>query len=295
VTRRFALLVNPSAAGGRGLKVLPDVLGELKRLDAPHRVVETRTLEHACEEAAAAAEAGETVAALGGDGLVGRLAGVLRHGERALAVLPGGRGNDFARVLGIPSDPRDATRVAVEGTERLVDVAQVDGLPFVGIASLGFDSDANRIANEARLIRGNLVYLYAALRALVAWKPATFEAVIDGRRHELTGFCVAIANSKAYGGGMLLVPHAELDDGELDVLLVERYSKLKFLRDLPKLFKGAHVNIPSVHFYKGKNVTVSADRPFVVYADGDPIGELPATVSVEPRCLRVIVPAAPSA
>ena len=81
-------------------------------------------------------------------------------------------------MLGVPDEPAAAARVAVEGAERLIDVADVDGTPFLGIASFGFDSDANRIANEAKLIQGNAVYLYAALRALAAWKPAA----LHGRR-----------------------------------------------------------------------------------------------------------------
>jgi YegS/Rv2252/BmrU family lipid kinase len=295
VTRRFALLVNPSAAGGRTLRALPDIRSELGRLGAEHRVVETRDLDHARTEARAAAEDGETVAPLGGDGFVGPVAGVLRGADSALAILPGGRGNDFARVLGIPFEPRAAARTAVEGRERRVDMAVVGDRPFIGIASLGFDSDANRIANEARLVRGNLVYLYAALRALAAWRDATFEVEVDGRREVMTGYSVAVANSKAYGGGMYLVPHAEVDDGVLDVFMCGRTSKLRALRDLPKVFKGTHVDSPWISFLRGAVVSVSADRPFVVYADGDPIGELPITVRVEPRCLRVIVPADPAA
>jgi YegS/Rv2252/BmrU family lipid kinase len=231
------------------------------------------------------------VGALGGDGLVGTLAGVLCGGESPLAVLPGGRGNDLARVLGIPTEPEAAARVAVEGVERAIDVPEVDGASFVGIASCGFDSDANRIANEAKLVRGNLVYLYAALRALAAWKHATFEVTVDGERHTVTGYSVIVANSKAYGGGMYVVPHAELDDGRLDVMLSSASSKLHFLRHLPKVFSGSHVDDPYLEFIRGEQVEVRADRPFVVYADGDPIAELPVRIRVAPRALRVMVPA----
>lgn len=290
MTRRFLVLVNPSAGGGRALKRLPAALAELERLGAPHRVVETRSLEHASHQAREAAAAGEVVAPLGGDGLLRGVASVLRHSDSALAILPGGRGNDLARVLGIPTEPAAAARNAVEGGERMIDVATVDGTPFLGIASFGFDSDANRIANEARLVRGNLVYLYAALRALVAWRPADFTVTVDGERHEITGYSVAIANSRAYGGGMLIAPDAELDDGDLDVVMIARSSKLRFLRSLPQVFKGTHVESPRVQVHRGSVVQVAADRPFDIYADGDPVGALPATVRVESRCLRVIVP-----
>jgi YegS/Rv2252/BmrU family lipid kinase len=290
VSRRLALLANPRAAGGRALKALAEATLEFDRLGAAYRTVETASVEQAREEAATAAELGETVVAIGGDGLVGAVAGALRGSDSPLAILPSGRGNDFARVLHIPTEPREAARLTLEGEERLLDVADVDGTPFVGIASLGFDSDANRIANEAKLVKGNLVYIYAAVRALARWKHARFTVTIDGERHEFGGYSVAVGNSKAYGGGMFLFPHAKLDDGRLEVLLVREYPKLRALIDMPKLFKGSHVDNPNCTFLSGQTVEVSSDRPFDVYADGDPVGRTPATVRVAKQALRVIVP-----
>jgi YegS/Rv2252/BmrU family lipid kinase len=291
LSRRFALLVNPASAGGKALKALPVVHETLDRLGAPHRTVTTRSTEHAAEEAARAAAQGETVAALSGDGLLRPLAGALKGTSAALAVIPCGRGNDLARVLGIPTDPAEAAQLAVDGPEKLLDVAEVDGTPFVGIASFGFDSEANRIANEAKLVRGNAVYLYAALRALAAWKPAAFGVTVDGERHDVSGYSVAVGNSKAYGGGMFVLPEAELDDGKLDVLISKDASKLAFVRGVFQTFKAAHVDSPNAQFLRGATIEVSSDRPFVIYGDGDPIGTTPATMRVEQRCLRVIVPA----
>jgi YegS/Rv2252/BmrU family lipid kinase len=288
--RRFALLVNPASAGGRALEALPKVHAELDRLGATHRTVTTRSIDHAYEEAGRAGADGETVAALGGDGLLRPLAGALKDTDAALALIPCGRGNDLARVLGVPTDPAEAARVAVEGEERLLDVANVDGTPFMGIASFGFDSDANRIANEAKLVKGDAVYVYAALRALAAWKPATFTVSVDGERHQMTGYTVAVGNSRAYGGGMFIFPQAELDDGKLEVMLATRASKLRFLVELPKVFKGTHGESDHVQFLRGEEIEVSSDRPFVIYADGDPIGATPAIIRVERRCLRVIAP-----
>jgi YegS/Rv2252/BmrU family lipid kinase len=291
LSRRFALLVNPASAGGKALKALPVVHETLDRLGAPHRTVTTRSTEHAAEEAARAAAQGETVAALSGDGLLRPLAGALKGTPAALAVIPCGRGNDLARVLGIPTDPAEAAQLAVDGPEKLLDVAEVDGIPFVGIASFGFDSEANRIANEAKLVRGNAVYLYAALRALAAWKPAAFGVTVDGERHDVSGYSVAVGNSKAYGGGMFVLPEAELDDGKLDVLISKDASKLAFVRGVFQTFKAAHVDSPNAQFLRGATIEVSSDRPFVIYGDGDPIGTTPATMRVQQRCLRVIVPA----
>ncbi len=288
--RRFALLVNPASGGGRALEALPKVHAELDRLGAAHRTVTTRSIDHAYEEAGRAVAAGETIAALGGDGLLRPLAGALKGTDGAVALIPCGRGNDLARVLGVPTDPTEAARLAVEGNERLLDVANVDGTPFMGIASFGFDSDANRIANEAKLVKGDAVYLYAALRALASWKPATFTVIVDGEHHTMTGYAVAVGNSKAYGGGMFVLPQAELDDGKLDVMLTRHIPKLRALRELPKVFKGTHGDSDHVEFLRGEEIEVSADRPFVIYADGDPIGATPAMLRVERRCLRVIAP-----
>ena len=290
VSRRLAVLVNPTAGAGRALAALPAIRDELERIDADFHILETTSAHNAREAARTAAAADEAVAALGGDGLVGTLAGVLCGTGVPLALLPGGRGNDLARVLGVPTVPADAARVAAEGEERAIDVAELNGVSYVGIASCGFDSEANRIANEARLVRGNLVYVYAALRALAAWKHANFEVTVDGQHHSTTGWSVAVANSKAYGGGMYLVPHAELDDGRLDVMLSGATSKLRFLRNLPKVFNGSHVDEPNLQFVRGERVEIRADRSFVVYADGDPIGELPVTIRVAKQALRVIVP-----
>jgi diacylglycerol kinase family enzyme len=169
--------MNPASAGGKPLRIMPAVRAELDAANAEYRVVETRDIPHAVEAAEAAAARSETVVALGGDGLVGALAGALR-GEAALGVLPGGRGNDFARALGIPQEIRAACGVLLEGAERTLDLGDANGRPFACIASTGYDSVANRIANEARLVRGNLVYAYAAIRALVSWKPTRFAVTL---------------------------------------------------------------------------------------------------------------------
>ena len=290
MSRRFALLVNPVSAGGKALKALPAVQAELDRLGAPHRTVTTRSSEHAAEEAAKAASLGETVVALSGDGTLRPIATALKGTPGALAIVPCGRGNDLARVLGIPIDPTEATNLAVTGPERMIDVGNVDGTPFVGIASFGFDSEANHAANEAKLIKGTAVYLYAALRTLATWKPAAFTVTVDGERHEASGYSVAVGNSKAYGGGMFVLPMAELDDGRLDVLISTETGKLAFLRGVFDTFKGAHVDSPNAQFLRGEVIEVTSDRPFEIYGDGDPIGATPATIRVEPRCLRVIAP-----
>jgi YegS/Rv2252/BmrU family lipid kinase len=289
---KVLLIVNPSAGGGRAARELPCVESELARLGVEHRTERTRSLEHGRELAVSAAGAGEIAVAFGGDGLVGAVAGALRGTGGVLGVLPGGRGNDFARVLGIPLEPGPACGVLARGVQRELDLGEADGHVFVGIASCGFDSDANRIANATRIVRGNLVYTYGALRALLSWRPATFTVTLEDREPlTITGYTVAAANSKAYGGGMYLAPDASLEDGLLDIVITGNVPRLRFLRLLPTVFKGEHVKLPDVHVMRAASVTISADRPFTLYADGDPIAELPVRVRTLPRAVRVMVPA----
>jgi YegS/Rv2252/BmrU family lipid kinase len=289
----LSVIVNPHAGGGRAGRELEGVRGALDRLGLPHRVEPTRSLEHAGELARAAAERGETAVAFGGDGLIAAVAEAVAQADGVMGVLPGGRGNDFARALRLPLDPARACEVLADGRITRVDMGQVGSRTFIGIASCGFDSIANRIANETTLIRGNMVYAYGALRALVGWRPATFNVTIDDAESRvITGFTVAVANSNFYGGGMMLAPAADLQDGMLDVVIIKEMRRLRFLRLLPTVFRGAHVRVAEVETIRARTVAISASRPFTMFADGDPIAELPATVRILAGAVRAIVPAA---
>lgn len=285
------LLVNPTAGGGRTAELAPRLEARLSALGIEHRVLVTEDIDHGRRQALAAATAGEIPVVMSGDGLIGQVGGALAGSGATMGMVPAGRGNDLTRVLGIPSDLDGAADVLAAGTIREIDVGEANGRRFLGIASCGFDSEANRIANEAKWFKGNLVYAYAALRALAAWKPAHFALTIDGRRRDVRGYSVAAANSQAYGGGMLIAPDARLDDGLLDVVTTGDVGKLRFLVRLPQVFKGTHVAHEEVVVSRGAEVRIEADRSFAVYADGDHLTDLPATVRVLPRALRVIAPA----
>jgi YegS/Rv2252/BmrU family lipid kinase len=303
---RVCLLVNPAAGGGKAGRIAPAAERALREHGLVVRRVDTRDLAHAQELAVQAAQAGETVAVLSGDGAIGAVADALRAVPHAvIGVLPGGRGNDLARVLGISQELSEACATIAHGTPRAIDLGEVraladehDGRAFVGIASVGFDSDANRIANEAPSWLGNLVYAYGALRALIAWRPARFEIELDppGELHSFSAYTVGACNSKTYGGGMRAAPDALLDDGLLEVIVLERVGKLTFLtKILPRVFSGTHVREPCVHVFRAREVQIEADRPFAMYADGDPIGELPLRVRAIAGAVNVIVPSDGSA
>jgi YegS/Rv2252/BmrU family lipid kinase len=288
---RLRVIVNPNAGGGRARRLLPSVESVLRARSASYQVDLTRSLQHAAELASGAADAGELAIAMGGDGLVGAVAGALSERSTAiLGVIPAGRGNDLARKLGIPSEIPRACATLLEGRPRAIDLVEVNGRVYLGIASVGIDSDIQVIANASRLPLGQHVYVYATLRALATWKPASFEVTVDGRQLCFSGYSVAVANSGVFGGGMYLSPHSQIDDGILEVLAFEAIPKRRYAANLPRVFKGTHLREPGAHLLQGTTIAIHADRPFQVFADGEPIADLPATIRVQPHAIRVMVP-----
>ena len=146
------------------------------------------------------------------------------------------------------------------------------------------------IANGTRLPLGTNVYLYGALRALASWKHATWTVTVDGETLTFSRYSVAVANSGVFGGGMWLAPDASLDDGILEVVMIAAHGKLNYLRGLPRVFKGTHVDDPALKLLRGREIAFHADRPFTAYADGDPVAPLPLTVRALPGALRVVTP-----
>lgn len=292
--RRLQLVVNPAAGGGRASRLLPDVRQAL--LDGGHdlRVTPTTSLEHAGSLVAEAVADDRLVVAMGGDGLLGRVATAVADDGGLLAPLPGGRGNDFCRRIGLPRDPVAAWRVLQTGREAPVDLGVVESTAgrtgFLGIASVGFDSAVQERTLVSRLPLGQLVYAYAALATVAGWRHATFTGAVDGVPLQLHGWTVAVCNSGTYGGGMRLAPQARLDDGLLDVVTIGATSRRTFLAALPQVFRGTHVHRPQIAVRPARTVHLAADRPFRVFADGDPVGSLPCTVSVRPAAVRMLLP-----
>jgi YegS/Rv2252/BmrU family lipid kinase len=289
--RSYALIVNPASGGGKALRILPRVERSFDERRMVMRVERTRSLEDGVELALEAVEGGEIPVVLSGDGLIGAVGGAMAGSAVPLGIVPGGRGNDLARGLGIPADPELAVESIAAGHSVRIDVGEANGERFLGIASVGFDSDANRIANESRL-SGRMVYAWAAFRALAGWKPQRFSLVESGVQTRFTGYTVAVANNGFYGAGMNVAPDADPADGELDVVTVGDVSRLRFLLHLPRVFRGTHVNGDEVRSWRTTGIEIRASRPMTVYADGDPLTDLPAKIRILPGALPLIVPEA---
>jgi YegS/Rv2252/BmrU family lipid kinase len=305
----FCLVVNPSAGRGRSLRVLPEVTAVLDAAGAAYQVRHSASLHDARDIAAGAARQGDVVVAVGGDGMAGALAGAAASAGAGFGIIPAGNGNDLARVLGIPPGAA-AARVLVSGRERLVDLIAVaaGGGPetiVAGSVYLGLPSVAGEIANRTRWLRGPVVYPVAALRALAGWAPAGFRVEVAGEEpaggggpeRDFAGYAVVVANAAYFGGGMMVAPPAEIDDGLLDVVVMRHGSRLAFLRVLMKIKSGAHVGLPLVSTGRGADVTVTAGRDLPVAADGETLASaaplrsgVTLRIRAMPGALRALVP-----
>ena len=301
----LCLVVNPEAGGGRALRLLGAVTAALTEAGAAYQVSHSASLDDARDLAGAAARRGEVVVAVGGDGLAGALAGPVSAAGGTYGVIPAGRGNDFALVLGVPG-LADAARVLVSGQARTMDLigVGVPGEPELVVALsvyLGLPSVAGQIANRTRLLRGQAVYPAAALRALARWTPAAFRVEPGGRDGipggSFAGYAVVVANCPYFGGGMKVAPPADIGDGVLDVVTMRHAPRLAFIRVLLKIRGGTHVALPQVGLGRAAEVTVTVDRPMLAAADGEELpgaAPLPAGTPLRiralPGALRVIAP-----
>ncbi|HEY1639497.1 MAG TPA: YegS/Rv2252/BmrU family lipid kinase [Streptosporangiaceae bacterium] len=298
----LSLIVNPAAARGRALRVLPEVIAELGRLGARYEITRSASLDHARQLAAAAAAAGQAAVAVGGDGMAGAVAGAVAGAAAGFGVIPAGRGNDLARVLGIPPEPRAAAAVLAAGRTRRADLISVTapGRPACVVAGsvyMGIPSVAGEIANAARWLRGPVVYPVAALRALARWRTVRFTVDGAGPAAAFQGCALVVANTAYFGAGMQVAPPAVFDDGILDVVALHEVPRPAFVRVLLKIRDGSHVTLPGVTLSRASAVTVTMDRDIPVAADGETLpwaAPLPAGtplhIAVLPGALTALVP-----
>jgi diacylglycerol kinase (ATP) len=288
----WTAIVNPAAGRGRTRKLL----GELTRAASAAGVdVEVSPAPDApARIAKEAASNGHDLVACGGDGVVSEVAAVAADTGVRLAIVPTGAGNDFARELGYDvKHPLGAFDALAAGRDEVVDLGRVNGRWYTCVTASGFDAEANRWANTVQRISGTALYVAAVIRTLAVYKPYPFRLTVDGDVHECKAWLIAVGNGPAYAGGMHITPNASMHDGLLDVTVVGDASRFDFLRTFPRVFKGTHVTHPKVQTYRGEHVELTAletETPMDVYADGERVGPLPASMAAVRDALTVRVP-----
>ena len=300
---RWHIIANPVAGRRRARQWAPELAKAIR--DGGDAVALTYTAgttgpSGAEELAREAVSAGaDRVVACGGDGTVHQVVNGLMSETSAqkrpvLGVLPTGRCNDLAIALGIPRrDARAAIESVLRGTLRTIDLGRIGNRHFSTVATLGFDSEvAGYVAGgrTPRALKGTLAYVYAVLVKLVRYRDVTVTMTGDFGEYNGEIFLAATGNTPYYGGGMMIVPPADPCDGSLDICLVRSAPRLDVLRMMTKVFSGGHLDHPSVTIHSVRKLSISSPQSLRLWADGEPMAQLPATVEVVPNCLSVLVP-----
>lgn len=293
---KFGVVLNPTSGKGKGATLGPAFIKAL--LDLGQEVIDLsgENYEVATEKARAAIASGliDALAVAGGDGMMHLGLNLCVNSNIPLALMPCGTGNDAAMTLGVPIDkPVEAAKLAVESlaNPRVVDlghgITSVRSFYFFNTASAGFDALVNRRANRWSFPKGPSRYTLAMLYELIGFNSLKYRAKIDGKEKQLDAMLCAVSNGPSFGGGMLVAPNASVDDGKLDLFMVHKISKPELIKVFPKVFTGDHISHPAVEIIRAESVTLESEG-VPVFADGEPAGMLPLTVSVAPRSLRVL-------
>jgi diacylglycerol kinase (ATP) len=295
--QRIALVVRPPADEERldALRVAVSALRE-----RGHRVRTYVTFEagDAARFARLAARRGyEVVVAAGGDGTVNEVVNGLTRLKRPprLAVVPLGTANDFAAGLGIPPDPGAALDVAAYGLAIDVDVPQLNGRYFINVSTGGFGAEATKEAPRAvKRWLGPAAYFVSGARKMMRMEPCHARFEVNGRTvYEGPFVFFAVGNARRTGGGTHVTPHADVDDGRLDVMILGNVSRLRLISLLPKLRAGTHLDSPHVTYLRANEIRVVSPEPFSVNADGEALTAANFHYTVGNQRLRLMLPQPP--
>ena len=283
--------VSPDAARARAelASAIVDRRGD------PAEVFVTERQGHARElTRAAVARGARLVMAWGGDGTINEVASALAFGEVPLGIVPAGSGNGLARQLSISAEPAAAIRRAIGAAPRRIDVGELEDRLFVNVAGIGFDAHVAWKFNDATSRRRGLVtYASIAGRALMNYTPATY-TIRTGPESEpcapVRAVLITVANSAEFGNGAVIAPGAKVDDGELDLVVIEEHSRLNTIVQLPRLFRGTVDRARGCSIRRITRASIESDRAMQYHVDGEPaLGGTTLRVRVHPAALYVAV------
>jgi diacylglycerol kinase (ATP) len=297
------VIVNPVAGASSTRRKWPIISKLLDRIGLPFDFEYTEGVGHAIELARIAASDGyRYLVAVGGDGTVNEVANGILHSTNAattaLGIVSTGTGSDFIRSVGISRDYATACSTLTSSRRLSIDVGVIEYQRqgqtlkrfFINAAGVGFDAAVVKETERLpKFFGGTIPYVAGMLRTLFSYrnKPVVIRVGDEVESHRVLN--VAVANGGYMGGGMHIAPQAELGDNLLDVVVIGDMGKLELLKEFPKVYKGTHVTLPKVRMKKGTNVTIESSEAVLVYADGELLGECPASFRVVPGALSIVV------
>ena len=296
---RIGIVVNPVAGGSRGAQVGAEVLSLLSKSEHAITDLSGATVSEARSkiESALADKTVDALVFVGGDGIAHLGTNLCAGKDILMAIIPAGTGNDAAAMLGMPlTNTAEAVRLVLEGlsSPKKIDAIKVSHGGKVtwalGSASAGFDALAAARANAISWPKGPMRYYVAMLLELAKFKPIKYQSVVDGTPRDFEAMLCVVSNTGIYGGGMLVVPGASATDGTLDILLVKKMSRLKFVTIFPKVYKGTHITDKDVEIFKATKISIAASG-MPIYSDGEYVGQAPFEAEVVPGALTMVAPA----
>ena len=305
------VICNPVSGAGLGYERLAAVRRTLERANIPYSSEVTHERGHATALARAAVMSGcGVVVAIGGDGTFHEVVngvmdatgtgGDLARSRVAVGLVQAGRGSDFGRSVGIPADPDAACTRLVSGRTQLVDLGHVRYRSFKGeersryfanSAGLGFDAEVSVRANAApRMLGGTIPYLSSLLLTLGTYRNKRIALCSDGgEQWQGRVNSMVVANGQYFGGGMKIAPEALLADGQFDVIILGDLGKVDLVRNVPRVYDGSHITHPKVRTFRAEQVEATSPDRLLLQADGEVLGMAPATFTIVPSALRLIV------
>lgn len=299
----YTFVLNPEAGKGAGRKAGERLEKLLSRFSRPYELVRTEKPGHATEIARVCGS--HVVVAVGGDGTINEVANALAGTGRAIGIVPTGSGNDFIKSVGVPRQMEAALELIQARRERVIDagIVQTGALQngsmeyaparyFVNGVGVGFDASVARRVREIRFLRGTPLYLLAVVQTLGKYHSPEFTCRTDSTQWSARKFLIASGNGRCAGGGFYLTPEAIVDDGLLDVCVIDDVSVLKILRLVPQVFAGKRVDDSQVNYQRTKELEVNSKESFNVHADGEIVGREVHGVRVKmvPGALRIVGP-----
>lgn len=287
---KILVITNPLAGAGKTLRLLPKIRQWLSASPHEFSFITSPSLEEMRLEIRNAAARGiEALLLIGGDGTVHQALPAIAETRIPFGFLPCGRGNDFARNIGLPSNLKKSCSLPSNPSFHHVDLPRINHIPFIAVAYVGFDAEVNKLANDRRgYFGGTLGYIVCVLKTLKNFRPFEIEITIDDLTWRERVMMVTVANAPFYGGGMKIAPDANMSDGVFDVCIVQEISKFELLQQFPRVFKGTHIFHPRVLMKTGKKIRLVSDENREIFADGEYVGSLPGECTIGDQKIQVM-------
>lgn len=294
----YFFIVNTISGNGKGMKVWKRIESMLQKQQVDYLVEFSVSPTHAAElvRQIAKTQKIDVLAVVGGDGTVQSMIHALIGRNIPLGIIPAGSGNDLARGLKIPLNPKEALHYLLTGGTKKIDIIQIGDQYCMTVVGIGMDGKVAQTVNRSRYKKwfnvfklGHLSYVLSLFQVLLHYRPAKATIKINGKEWVFQNiWLIAVANFPNYGGGMIICPGACHYDGEFHICIVDGLSRWELLRIFPAVFRGKHIHHPGVTLLKGKTIEVISDSPMPAHGDGEMMGETPMKIDILPEALPVI-------